>query len=103
MVNLMESLCEYPRNRFFDGVSSEIIMDIIKDESSVLDPLDDILKSQLQEYVSIQLLKDLSPENGIDLSNALTTVLCTHVCLKSKLLYCKEGCQSTISSEKICP
>lgn len=98
MVNLMKSLCEYPRSRFFDGISSEIIMDLMKEESSVLDPLDDILESQLREYIATQVLKDLSPENGLDLSETLTTQLCIHVSRKAKLLFYRERSQNVMRS-----
>jgi hypothetical protein len=99
---LKEKLCVYPRIRTFYGVSSEIIMDLIKEESSVLYPLGDPIKDQLCEYVALQLLNDLSPKKGMDLSTALTTFLCTNVCYKCKCIYHKVTSQNTMLSET-CP
>lgn len=91
MTTLDEELCMFPRIGTYDGISSEITMDQIKEEGTVNCLMSPDLRGQLQEYVILQLLNDTPPADlprrEVLISGTLTTLLLGKTCYENRLVY----------------
>jgi hypothetical protein len=96
-MTILKELCKFPRVGTYDGVSSEITMDQLKEESAESNPISSDLRRQLIDHVILQLLTDLPSASettisdllNTDLQNSIDTLFVSRTCYENGISWFK--------------